>query len=208
MIFRHSVSNCSIGALLCSRHWMCGEGCIQKTLDKEQLFWQRYPRNWERELTFVNVYYGRVKCYMLIKSFFFFFLGNISQTSYSSVPTVELMWLMEYGWKWQIPPPGLANTNPLYMNVYSPLQWPWRPHIEDNGVKRQKEPGFLLTARSSLDSPHHSSCQLHWTMTWELFVTLVRSLWKYSCYVLVVAPHTHTYTLMPNKKYLKDLITT
>lgn len=106
---------------------------------------------------------------------FVFYLWNISQTSYNSIPTVEFMWLIKYGWKWRVPLPSMANTCLLHMDLHSPLQWPWRPRIRIRVSKDGRRLGSRMTAWSSLDSPHHLRCQLHWTLIWGLFVTAVRA---------------------------------
>ena len=66
-----------------------------------------------------------------------FFLGNISQTSYSWVPTVEFMWLMEYGWNWWIPFPDLANQI-SFMWISFSLAVTLELHITDNDVKKME----------------------------------------------------------------------
>lgn len=127
-----------------------------------------------------------------------FFLWNTSKIFYSSIPTVEFMWLMEYGWKWYISLPSMANTSLLHLDLHSPLQWSWRPHIKDNSIKNGRSLDFWMTAWRGLDSPHDPSCLLHWTgmrgaVCYNSWITLTNApamCWRWH----------YAHTLMPNKK--------
>lgn len=149
--------------LLYLRYWMCGEGCIQKTLDKEltNFLMEVLKKN---EKGNCLLWHSKMLCAHQIH--FVFYLRNISQTSYNSIPTVGFTWLIKYGWKWWVPLPSMANTRLLHMDLHSPLQWPWRPHIRIIVSKDGRRLGFRMTVWSSLDSPHHPSCQLPWTLIW------------------------------------------
>lgn len=88
-----------LGPLLCSRHWRCGEGCIQKTSHKKLIdfLMEVYKKNDERIWHFINVYHDRVKCYTLTKSILFSFWATVAR-----LPTAKFTWLMENGWKCEL----------------------------------------------------------------------------------------------------------